>query len=43
MVAPFEQGESRGRKERNAVKHTLDELERFVDFFDLKIDDFKMC
>ena len=40
MVAPFEQGESRGRKERNAVKHTLDELERFVDFFDLKIDDF---
>jgi hypothetical protein len=39
MVAPFKQGESRGRKERNAVKHTLDELARFVDFFDLKIDD----
>jgi predicted choloylglycine hydrolase len=40
MVNPLEQGKNRGKKETRVIRHALDELRRFVDFFDLKSEDF---
>jgi len=36
MVSPFEQGEARGRAEKRAIQHALQELKRAADFFDLE-------
>ena len=35
MVSPSKQGERRGKTEKVAIKHTINELERATDFFDL--------
>jgi hypothetical protein len=40
MVSPFEQGEKRGRMEKEAIRHALNELERAADFFEIPKDDF---
>ena len=35
MVTPSNQGKIRGKLESEAIKYTLNELRRFVDFFEL--------
>jgi len=36
MVTPFEQGVNRGESEAESIKHTLDEMARLQDFFEIQ-------
>lgn len=40
MVSPFEQGEIRGRAEKEALRHVINELERAASFFEVEKDEF---
>ncbi|MFP3950614.1 MAG: C45 family autoproteolytic acyltransferase/hydrolase [Candidatus Bathyarchaeia archaeon] len=40
MVLPFEQGEIRGKREKESIRHILDEVKRATSFFDVDNDNF---
>jgi len=40
MTSPFEQGRRRGELEKSAIRHVLDEVYRFIDFFEIERDQF---